>query len=237
MSIAPNSQNAYKNALGAFTSFRNQYRLPNLYPAPIGHITLFISCCVQLGYSPSTISTYVSGISFYHKIRNQPDPTSVFIVKKMIEGAKRAKTTCDVRSPITDSILRKILNILPNTCYTMYETYLFKAAFLTAYYGLLRVSEITHTSPLQAHRPLALSDIHVENCLTAIQITIRFSKTCQRGTPTTLRIPATNDPSFCCVSAMRKFLNKRPVSSGILFCHENGSPLTRSQFSGVLAKL
>ena len=153
-SLASYSKMVYENALLAFKPFRQNYNFPYAWPAPVEHVILFISYCFDLGYSPSTITSYISGVGFYHKLRNMKDPTAAFIIKKMLEGCKRSRPRKDVRAPITEAILQKICLILPNICYSPYENYLFRAAYLTAYFGLLRVSEIVFTSPIQAQWPL-----------------------------------------------------------------------------------
>lgn len=234
-SISVNSQTVYKNALSAFARFRHQYNFPNTWPSPVEHIIFFVSYCFNSGYSPSTITTYISGISFYHKLRDINDPTATFIVKKLLEGCKRIRPRKDVRAPITEEILSKICIVLPDICYSSYESCLFKAAYLTAYYGLLRVSETVFTSQIQADRPLQSSDVQVIESSLALIISIRVSKTNQAGPPTVLRIPASRDPTLCCVRAVQHYLSIRPHSR-YFFCHVNGAPLTRTQFSGILTK-
>jgi hypothetical protein len=56
---------------------------------------------------------------------------------------KRLKNRADTRLSITPDILQRIVSILPGICFNMYENKLFKAAFTLAYWGLLRVGEIT----------------------------------------------------------------------------------------------
>lgn len=51
-----------------------------------------------------------------------------------------------------------------------------------------------------------------------------------------MRIPAADNPAFCCVAAVRHYLRLRPAGAHYFFSHSNGTPLTRSQFSAVLAK-
>lgn len=92
------------------------------------------------------------------------------------------------------------------------------------------------TNHAQSDKPLAVSDIQVVDDATALLVTIRYSKTNQRGRPTTLRIPISNNPAVCCVSAVKHYLKLRPVGCQYFFCHANNLPLTRSQFSAVLAK-
>lgn len=235
-SIAPNTQSVYNNALSAFNEFRHNYNLNVTWPAPQEHITLFIAYHSELGNSPATIISYIAGISFYHKIQNLPDPTASFVIKKLLEGVKRTRKRLDLRAPITESILRKICEVLPQICFSEYEACLFRAAFLLAYFGLLRVSEIVFTNQIQAHRPLLNTDVQLIDESKAVLVSIRISKTNQRGPPSILRIPLSGDPLICCVTAIKHYLHLRPVSAHYFFSHINGSPLTRSQFCGVLAK-
>ena len=199
---------------------------------------MFISYCFEQGYAPSTISTYVSGISFHHKVRGLHDPANSFIVRKLLEGCKRACGHDDIRAPITDSILQKLYSTLSNICFSSYECSLFRAAYLLAYFGLMRVSELAYTSALQPDRPLLYSDLQITRGSKALLISIRTSKTNQRGPPTTIRVPSSASDTLCAVKAMQDYLGKRPIGQEhkYLFCHANGAPLTRSQFSGVLAK-
>ena len=51
-----------------------------------------------------------------------------------------------------------------------------------------------------------------------------------------LRIAGNDISNMCLVEVMTKFLQLRPAANGPLFCHANGSPLTRYQFATVLRK-
>ena len=234
-SLAYNSQMVYDNALLAFKTFHQNYSLTLTWPSPVEHVILFISYCFDLGYSPATISTYISGIGFFHKLRNLEDPTAAFIVKKLLEGCRRSRPVRDVRAPLTEAILQKICSVLPEVCYSPYESYLFRAAFLTAYFGLLRVSKLVFTSPMQANRPLLFSDVKVIRNPSALLVSIKASKTNQAGAPTVIQIPPSGNP-LCCVLAVQHYLRLRPDRVQYFFSHVNGTPLTRNQFSGVLSK-
>lgn len=226
----------YSNALTVFKNFCQSYNFGETWPVSVKHLSLFLCFCFEVGYSPSTIATFISGISTFHKIHSWEDPSSAFIIRKLLEGCRRLRKHHDIRAPITESILSKISQILPNICFSSFEVNLFRAAFFLAYYGLLRVSEIVLTHPKQADRALLFSDIHIEEGSKALLVTIRISKTNQSGPPTKLRIPASNNQHLCCVSSIQQYLNLRPAGSPYFFVHCNGMPLTRSQFSGVLAK-
>lgn len=236
-SITDNSKRVYKNALTALTKFQVEHNLTKSWPVSTTQTILFISSCFEKGHAPSTIRTYISGISFHHKILNLPDPTEVFIIRKLLEGCRRLGHKQDDRAPITGEILTKICAVLPSVCSSQYEAVLFKAAYTIAYFGLLRVSEVVFTTQNYSERPLQVGDINVEDSGQAINLTIRVSKTNQCGIPTILRIPASQNKTICCIRAMQQYMSRRnPADQGILFCHSNHSPVTRSQFSGVLAK-
>ncbi len=68
-------------------------------------------------------------------MHNIPDPTEVFIVKKLLEGCRRSRRSRDTRAPITENILLKIVKVLRVICYSDYEGTLFKALFTLAYYA------------------------------------------------------------------------------------------------------
>ena len=158
-SLAINTQMAYKNAVSAFNKFRSHHNLGSQWPAAVIHVQYFISSCFERGFSPATISSYCSGISFFHKINNLSDPTSTFIIQKMLEGCRRSRKHYDNRAPISKETLNMICSKLPQICSNQYETLLFTAAFTLAYYGLLRVSELVYTDPMHKDRPLQLSDV------------------------------------------------------------------------------
>ena len=62
-----------------------------------------------------------------------------------------------------------------------------------------------------------------------------FSKTDQICRGTTLHIKSKGDIT-CPQLSINKFLALRPHSKGPMFCHFGGSPMTRYQFTSVLAK-
>ncbi|MCG7866998.1 MAG: hypothetical protein JAY74_11595, partial [Candidatus Thiodiazotropha taylori] len=109
----------------AFQQFRALYFLPDLWPIPPSQLTLFFSYCFAKGYAPSTLNTYASGLSFFHKLYNLTDPTEFFVVKKLLEGCKRLRKRRDVRAPISKPILVRICSVLPAICASNYETLLF----------------------------------------------------------------------------------------------------------------
>ena len=234
--MAVNTRLAYATACRKFQEFRVEYKLPTSWPIAASHLVLFISYCFETGLAASTIRLYISGISFVHKIHNWPDPSEYFMIKKMLEGCRRLRQRKDVRVPITLSILTRICQQLTFVTYSRYETLLFQAVYSLAYFGLFRVSELVATSIYQTSHALCANDVQFEPSFEAIIICIRSSKTNQVGGPVRIRIPDSADNNLSCVQLMREYVQVRPKHGGFFFCHANGNPLTRSQFSGVLCK-
>ena len=218
--------------MSAFNKFRNGCSLKENWPAPVSHITYFIANCFEKGYAAATITTYIAGIGFYHKINGWTDPLNSFLIKKLLEGCRRLRPQADTRAPVTLGILEKILSVLASICYSHYETTLFKAVFVLAYYGLFRVSELVYTE--KGGQPLTAKDLLVENDGRGLLVTIRASKTSRK--PVIIRIPQERAPNSCPIQLISEYLKMRPQSSEILFVHSNGLPLTRYQFSAVLKK-
>jgi len=235
-SISVNTRIAYDTAVKAFNNFRVSHGLSSCWPATRQQLVYFVASCFEKGFSPATISTYCSGISFYHKINAWSDPTDTFIITKMLEGCRRSRNCSDDRAPISKELLDSILKVLPDVCYDNYECKLFSAAYTLAYFGLLRVGELAFTTAAQSDRPLQYKDIGFNPDRSIMLVCIRKSKTNQRGMPTKLQIASSIEDSICCIKAMVGYLQVRQADQGYLFCHQNKKPLSRYQFASVLSK-
>ena len=233
-SLSNNTWSVYTNALKTFNTFRQQYGLMNMWPAPESQIACFISYCFNQGFLPATVSTYLSAVSYIHKIKHYSDPTQSFLIKKILDGLKRLRSRSDIRAPITYDILVQICQVLPFVCFNTYEIALFRAIFSLAYFGLLRVGELVYTDKHQAGYSLCFDDVRfVANQMT---VRIKMSKTNRSGIPEFLHIPSVHDKKVCPVLAMKQYIQLRSSFSGPLFCHANGLPATRYQFGAVLSK-
>lgn len=234
-SLAPNTIKTYQTSISVFKKFCKQYSFKLQLPFQTRHVVLFISYCFEWGCTPATTRTYVSGLSFYHKINGFHDPTDAFIITKLLEGCRRSRNTTDSRSPITLDILRKVLTSLTHCCHSNYETELFYATYSLAYFGLFRVSELVYTDENYKHRPLQLNDVVFIDDYQSVMITIRQSKTNQNGPPTVLIIPSEKG-DYCPVRALLRYSKLRPSTGDQLFVHNDGAPLTRYQFTAVLGR-
>ena len=237
-SLARGTQVAYAKSIEEFASFKHKFGFGYSWPASYRQVAAYIAYLSLEGLAVSTISSRLSGIAFLHKINGWDDPTDNFLVKKLKEGCKRQDKVEDSRCPITRAILSRLVQVLGVICYNNYEAVMFKAAFLLAFFGFLRVGEFAQTSHGEGFRALAVSDIELRRePPEAMLVHIRFSKTDQVGRGEFICIPKNAHSDLCPVLAMDQYLSIRPESTdGPLFIHLQGKPLTAAQFSTLLKK-
>lgn len=235
--MTENTKTVYATAIRNFDEFRTLYRMHKVWPATVDQVVYFISYCHERNYSASSVTTFLSALSWMHKIKYMQDPTVVFVVKKMMEGYRRLRQSKDIRAPITQGVLIKICQMLPNICYNEYEERLFRAAFSLAYFGLLRVGEIVTTDWKQADYALRLDDVNIAKDETSLTLRIRKSKNNHTGKPIVMRISRVANSKICPVSAVISYLKVREHVPGVFLLHANNKPVTRNQFNAVLAKV
>lgn len=240
--MAQSTWKTYKTAAESFNMFRSHYNLQEIWPVPLNDLIYYIAYLSLKGFSVSTVTTYISGISYLHKIRCLQDNTKSFLVTKTLEGLKRKKPkTSDPRVPISLDLLKRLIASLQYICPSVYESYLFSSAFSLCFFALLRVGEIASNSKCDAgihvvrFKDVSFADYNGES---ELHLNLQSSKTDQFSSNTTLIIRAQKDDSFCPIRLLRKFLHIRSLSdaSSNLFVHFDGSNLTRYQFSTVLKK-
>ena len=195
----------------------------------------FVAYMSVKGLAWSTARTYLMGIAFKCKVSGGLDVTQHFLVKKLIEGFRRSTHEKDTRLPISITLLKQLLAILPAICRDNYEANMFSAAFTLAFFGFLRVGEITVCSLKKIGHPLFRRDIELIADDKSVRVTIRHSKTDQVGKGTTIIIPPT-EGALSVFEYVSDFLVDRPNIEGPFFCHFGGKPLSRYQFSAVLKK-
>ena len=214
-SQAKSTQTTYTRGVAYFDSFRVKCGLSVQWPASVQDVIAFISHLSIEGKSPSSMNTYTSAISYVHKLNGWDDPCKSFIIGKLKEGAKRARKRPDCRRPITLQILRQLLHVLDGICSSNYELVLFRAAYLLAYFGFMRVGELTAISRNNFSHGLSIGDISLSS--EAMKVLLHFSETDQRGKSSTLHFSLGPDATLCPVIAMQRFLDMRPKVQRALY--------------------
>jgi hypothetical protein len=239
-SIAPNSHKAYATGWNAFCRFRQPSLDTVGPPASAVEVRRFVAWLSLRGLAPATIANYVSGVGYFYKLHGMSDPTKDFLVSKLIEGSRRGCGLVDNRVPISLPILQQLIDSLPHICASQFESTMFKAVFLGAFFVFLRVGEFAVVSNSRVQESvLVFGDVQFSKPGSHDQfvgLTFRQSKNNQHGFPQRIRLVTTSSKSLCPVQGFLDFIAIRPEYPGPFFCHFDSSPLTRYQFNSVLRK-
>ena len=165
-----------------------------------------------------------------------------FLVTKLIEGARRIHPSRDTREPISLPTLARLTSALPAVCSLQFEfiVMLFRAIFLSAFFGFMRVGKFAAKSKQYAQESV-FSAADVQFCdlgtpSVSVTFTFRHTKTNQRGPPQSVWLVQSSDPQVCPVRALLDFVALRLKQAFHFFCHFDGRPVTQHQFNMVLKK-
>ena len=111
--LAPSTRHNYTLSWNRFKNFAAGISQPAM-PASTSTVNLFISHLYSQILAPATLISTVSAVAYMHKISNCYDPTSAFVVKKILHGANKLGAVPDKRLPITKEILRFFYIDLPS---------------------------------------------------------------------------------------------------------------------------
>ena len=234
-SLAPNSRITYRKAWEVYKNFALTILGSsgvNLVPISLSNLILFVAHLHTEKKAHATVVTYISAISHIHKMYEIPDPTQSFIIKKMLAGMHREGKFFDMRMPITVDILTRIIDSLAVTTQGQFNRTLYKAMFLTAFYGFMRIGEITAGS-VHNIKMDSVSFLQAKNSNVAFTITFKSSKH-SKGIPFKIRINALKGDRNCPVKALENYLKVRGLLPGPLFCNPAGEPVPRFSFSSQL---
>ena len=110
---------------------------------PPNDLVLFLAYLFKNNLRYNTILTYVTAISYYHKLQNLPDPQDSFIVAKTLQGIKNSCSSLPPLMPISKPVLHKLLDHVPRVTTNPYSSTLYTALFLFMYYACLRIGEVS----------------------------------------------------------------------------------------------
>ena len=192
-------------------------------------ILLFVSYLHLKGLAPSSIITYISALGYVHKMYSVMNPTSVFVVQKVLGSISKIHSKSDSRLPITQFLLHRLLDSVDHVVSDNYHAILLKAMFLVAFYGLFRIGELT--SQTSGVIPLYIDQLQVFNNRFVLNIT-KF-KNNRSNKPFDIVIHRQQN-SYCPYVGMIRYLVSRKMDSGPLFRFKDGAPVTRSFFTSKL---
>ena len=235
--LSAGSRKLYSRAWSIFRDFHNRFVSSRSLTLPLNTATiaLFISYLRARKLAASTITTYLSAISYVHKMRGFCDPTKTFLIHKLLIAVGKERSP-DTRLPITKPVLFQIVRSLQHTNSSADQRTLFTAMFLIAFYGFFRIGELASKSPANTNTVVqfsSLSFLSRDGCTQSLKITICHFKHNTNNRPVDIII--TRDPTspFCPVQAMLDYCKVRLFSPGPLFRLHN-RPVTVTQFNSQL---
>jgi len=196
------------------------------FPLSTELVLMFLGYMHVKGYAPSTMLTYNSAISYPHKLKGVQDPTSSFAVQKLLAGATKVKPDSDSRLPINLSILHNLSVALLQTVSSPYLRILFRAMYLTSFFALMRVGEVTSNSVEST--ALFLDQLKFQDNYAIIVIS-KFKHNLNRQPFELVLVPQT-DEKICPIRALQGYINARGRCNGPLFCLPDLKPVSREIF-------
>ena len=226
-SLSLSSRKFYAHALSSFRQFVVVHLLKdNWFPASVWSISTYVAFMINKGLAPSTVSSHLSVLSFFHKIVGCQDPTSTFFVKKMVIGANKLYKTVDHRSPISIELLRKLVDSTDYVSKSSYESLLFKSLYILMFHAFLRIGEVTSSV-----NNILFSNVQV----TAQSVSITFQKFKHHsGFPIVISIPFSGN-RYCPVLLTAAYLVQRGNFPGPFFAFPGSVPIQPSYFNSVFA--
>lgn len=230
---AVNTTSTYITGISAFEKFRVLTQLSVTWPPPLDQLVNFIAYLSLNGYLDATARAYISAIGYKCKIEGLMDNTNRFIVAKLLQGFKRLRNRVDGRLPLTEHMLAQLIRVLTSICHNKYEAILFSSAYTLTFFAFLRVGELTLSKGNNSEVILGIQDVKIKD--KNLQIVLRHSKTDQFNKGVTIVLNS-HAGITCPVHCMIDYMQIRPKISGPLYCHFDGKPITRYQFSAVMGK-
>ena len=114
--LTDSSRRQYQRAWAVFRQFYCRfYGSENpILPLVPNCIPLFISYLSFRKMAYSTINSYLSAISYVHKLKGLRDPTKSFLIQKLLTALSRQRAA-DVRLPVTKPVLHQLVRSLDFT--------------------------------------------------------------------------------------------------------------------------
>ncbi|CAH3194200.1 unnamed protein product, partial [Porites evermanni] len=218
-----------------FQQDRLGYQGP-VFPLSINTLALFIAFLAEQKYAASTVLTYISAVSYPHRLASLTDPTKADMIQIALRGYSKLNPSFDVRLPISLPILENIIAASDHTQSALYYRKMTQAMYAFAFFAALRVGELTYRTHQSQRNLILLNQITFmetrEGSISAIKLTLRNYKHSDTSKPVDIFLY--REHPVCPVSLLLAYLNLRGNFPGPLFCWPDASPISRSFFTSAL---
>lgn len=228
----------YKRAWRLFHQFLHAVfqTVSPILPVSPNTIALFIAYMFDKQYAPSTVSSYVSALSFAHKFLGFDDPTKAFFVTQILKGYLKQGSRLDSRLPITLPILHKLLDSACKLAICRYQVCQFKAMCYTAFYAFLRVGEMTSASSVVSPSPIQIGQLIklIDDHGGPVPLKIVFANYKHSYNQRPFSIVIARHPRFCPVQLLLDYLALRSNQLGPLVANMDNPSLSTIFFEDIL---
>ena len=230
--MKPASHKLYQRAWAVFRDFAHRFYRSSSpqFPLSPNRLALFISYLSARQSAPSTIASYISAISYVHKLKGFSDPTNSFLIRKLLTAVSRRRQS-NIRLPIS----RPVLHELRLTNSSAFQQTLYRAIFLLAFYGFFCIGELAAKSARSVSTVVQFSVLRflISNGKPHfLKLVISEYKHNINNRPFEILIAREDCPAqFCPVQAILEYLALRGNRLGPLFCHCSLAPITADQFN------
>ena len=229
-SVAPSSLQLYKRAWAlmreTFSYINQNSNLQIMLPLSVSSMSFYVAYLHRENYAPSSIVSYVSAIGYIHRISGFKDPTTTVIIQKLIAGSTRLGPRFDLRLPITIILLDQLSQSADKVISCYYHRILLKAMFCVAFFGLMRLGELTVSQHGQVL--LQLQQLTMSNDKAIVNIShFKHNKSLK---PVDIPMEKQDSENVCPVFNLAKYLQVRGYKPGPLFCFPQEKPVSRRFF-------
>ena len=159
---------AYRRAISSHANLcRFHFPVVPVFPASACVLGAFIAHLPSQRYAPVTSMTYVSAISYVHKLAGKADPTQVFVINKLLVGARSKEVVGYSRHSTSDQFVHssEICG-----CYSICCLLCLFATSPTKHVSLGISCISTHSRHNDSHSIITFSDVTI--CNTGIVLVI-----------------------------------------------------------------
>lgn len=198
-SKSDNTVKKYIYGFKAWCNWCNTFDSVKHIPASDIHISLYIISLIQKLCSVAKINEVVYSIGWAHEVSGFENPCDTFLVKSVVEGARRQLSRpCTKKEPITPEILRQLVDRFGKTT-NLYDKRIVTMC-LIGYAGFLRFSEI-----------VGIRGCDIKFFYLYVSIFIEKSKTDKYREGSYVIIAKTNTPT-CPVNMLLDYVNCAGIS-------------------------
>ena len=142
-------------------------------------LTLFVGYLVQTKKKSSTVKSYISAIRAILIENNWDLQEDKFLISSLTHACRLRNDQVQMKLPIKKKLLKLLLIQLRNLFASQpYLLKLYTAMFTVAYFGLFRISKITHTASRHA---IKATDVFIGHNKDKLKFVLYMSKTHGKG--------------------------------------------------------